>query len=51
MLAARSADLFDWISRGDLEVRIGAVFPLAEAGAAQQALEGRGIAGKILLET
>ncbi len=51
VLAARSADLFDWISRGDLEVRIGAVFPLAEAGAAQQALEGRGIAGKILLET
>ena len=50
VLAARAADLFSWISSGELDVRIGAVHPLAEAAAAHRALESRGIAGKILLE-
>ncbi len=50
VLAARSADLFRWMESGELDVRIGAVHPLAEAADAHRALEGRGIAGKILLE-
>lgn len=50
VLAARSADLFRWIASGELDVRIGAVHPLAEAAEAHRALEGRSIAGKILLE-
>jgi NADPH2:quinone reductase len=50
VLAARSADLFRWMASGELDVRIGAVHPLARAAEAHRALEGRGIAGKILLE-
>ena len=50
VLAARSADLFRWIGSGELDVRIGAVYPLEQAAEAHRALEGRGIAGKILLE-
>jgi len=50
VLASRSADLFRWMASGELDVRIGAVYPLAEAAEAHRALEGRGVAGKILLE-
>lgn len=50
VLAARSADLFRWIASETLDVRIGAVHPLAQAADAHRALEGRGIAGKIVLE-
>ncbi len=38
-------------ARGDLGVRIGAEFPLAEAAAAHRALEGRLTTGKVLLRT
>ena len=48
-LDARAAEVFGWIASGDLEVRIGARLPLAEAAEAHRLLQGRGIAGKILL--
>jgi NADPH2:quinone reductase len=48
-LLGRSGELFDLVARGTLTVRIGAEFPLAEAGAAHRALEGRTTTGKVLL--
>jgi NADPH2:quinone reductase len=48
-LLRRAADLFDWIALGDLDVHIGARFPLAEAADAHRALEGRETTGKVLL--
>lgn len=48
-LLERSRALFDWIASGDLKVRIAATFPLAEAAEAHRQLEGRSVAGKILL--
>ncbi len=49
-LLKRTRELFSWISSGSLDVRIGATFPLAAAADAHRTLEGRGVAGKILLE-
>jgi NADPH:quinone reductase len=48
-LSARVHDLFDWIASGDLSVRIGARFPLAQAAEAHRALEGRETTGKVLI--
>lgn len=48
--SGRYRELFGMIEVGTLDVRIGARFPLAEAGAAQAALAGRGTTGKVLLE-
>ncbi len=48
-LERRAADLFEWIGSGQLEVTIGARFPLAEAAEAHRALEGRKTIGKVLL--
>lgn len=45
----RADELLDWIAAGQLKIRIGATFPLAEAAAAHTALEGRGTVGKVLL--
>ena len=45
----RSGDLFRWILQGDLSVRIGAQFPLAEAAEAHRQLENRQTTGKVLL--
>ena len=45
----RSNTLFQWYASGDLNVRIGATFPLAEAADAHRALEGRRTTGKVLL--
>jgi NADPH2:quinone reductase len=45
----RAGDLFTWIADGDLDVRIGATYPLADAGRAQDALASRGTTGKLLL--
>lgn len=45
----RSGELFDWIQRGELSVRVGAEFPLSEAAEAHRALEGRRTTGKVLL--
>ncbi len=49
-LERRAGDIFDWILKGRLNVRIGARFPLAEAADAHAALEGRMTTGKVLLE-
>ncbi len=48
-LLERAEAVLGAAARGELEVRIGARFPLAEAAAAHRALEGRGTAGTVLL--
>jgi len=48
-LQMRADDLFRWVAAGELKVRIGATFPLADAAEAHRALEGRGTTGKLLL--
>lgn len=48
-LLGRANDLFNWIAAGKLNVRIDNTFPLAEAGAAHDYLEGRNTKGKVLL--
>jgi NADPH:quinone reductase len=47
----RAKDLFEWIERGELSVRIGAEYPLAEVAEAHRALEGRRTTGKVVLRT
>ncbi len=49
-LERRAADVFGWIAAGELDVRIGARFPMSQAESAQRALEGRETTGKVLLE-
>jgi NADPH2:quinone reductase len=46
----RANEVFAAVSDGSLRVRIGERFPLEEARAAHQALEGRRTTGKVLLE-
>jgi len=48
-LERRAADVFGWIARGKLKVRIGHDYPLAEAQRAHRDLEGRKTTGKVLL--
>jgi NADPH:quinone reductase len=48
-LTRRAADLFAWMVGGQLDVRIGATVPLADAAEAHRLLEGRGTTGKVLL--
>ncbi len=48
-LLHRTNDVFDWIALGELDVLIGARYPLDEAAAAHRALEGRETMGKVLL--
>jgi NADPH2:quinone reductase len=48
-LQARSTELFDWILKGDVKIRVHAEYPLAEAAAAHTDLESRGTSGKVLL--
>jgi NADPH2:quinone reductase len=48
-LTGRTDDLFEWIAAGELDVRIGARFPLDQAADAHRALEGRQTTGKVLL--
>lgn len=45
----RTSDLFSWIAEGRLSVRIGAIYPLAEAARAHGDLAGRRTMGKLLL--
>jgi NADPH2:quinone reductase len=45
----RASDLFAWHAAGDLKLRIGGTFPLAEAASAHRALEGRRTTGKVVL--
>jgi NADPH2:quinone reductase len=48
-LAWRSGDLFNWITAGELQVRVGRTFPLDQAAQAQEALASRETTGKVLL--
>jgi NADPH2:quinone reductase len=45
----RARDLFDWLAKDELHVRIGGEYPLAEAAKAQQDLAARRTTGKLLL--
>lgn len=45
----RAHDCFRWIRDGQLKLRIGGTFPLAEAAEAHRRLEGRQTVGKLLL--
>lgn len=49
LLRARAARLFDWIVAGELDVRIGGVYALAEAARAHADMESRKTVGKLLL--
>ena len=49
-LERRAADVFGWMARGKLKVRIGHRYPLAEAAQAHRDLESRKTTGKVLLE-
>ena len=48
-LESRAKDLFTWMERGELSVRIGAEFKLTDAANAQRELAGRKTTGKVLL--
>ncbi len=48
-LLARTGDLFGWVAAGELDVRIGATYPLADAARAHEDLTGRRTTGKLLL--
>jgi NADPH:quinone reductase len=48
-LLGRADDLFSWIARGQLDVRIGGEYPLADAARAQEDLAARRTTGKLLL--
>lgn len=45
----RAGEIFSWIGAGELKLRIGKTFPLAEAAEAHRQLEGRETTGKVLL--
>ncbi|MDJ0865412.1 MAG: quinone oxidoreductase [Myxococcota bacterium] len=48
-LERRAGDVLSGIASGELSIRIGARYPLAEAAAAHRALEGRETTGKVVL--
>ena len=48
-LMSRAGDVLTWVKRGELDVRIGATFPLSRAADAHRALEGRSTTGKVVL--
>jgi NADPH2:quinone reductase len=48
-LLARAADIFDWVSKGELKVRAEHDYPLANAVQAHADLEARKTTGKVLL--
>jgi NADPH2:quinone reductase len=45
----RARDLFDWLAKDQLQVRIGGTYPLADAAKAQDDLAARRTTGKLLL--
>ena len=49
-LLQRAGDVFDWIGSGELDLRIGDRFPLAEAAEAHRALQGRRTTGKVVIQ-
>jgi NADPH2:quinone reductase len=48
-LVRRAGEVLGWIQKGELKLRIGATFPLAQAAQAHRDLEGRRTTGKVLL--
>jgi NADPH:quinone reductase len=48
-LLKRAGDVLGWAQKGQLTLRIGATFPLADAAQAHRQLEGRTTTGKVLL--
>jgi len=48
-LLGRANELFDWITSGQLKLRIDKSLPLAEAAEAHRLLEGRKTTGKVIL--
>jgi NADPH2:quinone reductase len=48
-LLSRADDVFSWIAGGQLDIRIGATYPLADLARAHDALEGRQTTGKVLI--
>ena len=48
-LERRAGDVFGWVARGELHVRVGASYRLEEAAQAHRDLEGRRTTGKVLL--
>jgi NADPH2:quinone reductase len=49
LLQPRARQVLDLVARGELEIRIGATYPLAEARRAHEDLEARRTTGKLLL--
>jgi NADPH:quinone reductase len=45
----RAGEVFDWIAKGELDVRIGGAYPLAAAAQAHEDLAARRTTGKLLL--
>ena len=45
----RAGEVFDWIAKGELDVRISGTYPLADAARAQEDLASRRTTGKLLL--
>lgn len=48
-LREHAARLFDWVLKGDLKVRLGGIYPLADAAQAHLDMESRATTGKLLL--
>jgi len=48
-LLRRSGDLFRWIGQGELNVRVGAQYPVADAPRAHEDLAARRTTGKLIL--
>ncbi len=48
-LERRATDVFGWVARGELHVRVGGSYRLEEAAQAHRDLEGRKTTGKVLL--
>jgi NADPH2:quinone reductase len=49
ILDARAQDLFGWLRTGELDLYVGARYPLADAAEAHRALENRQSVGKLIL--
>ena len=50
LIASMIADLLGAVAGGDLEVTVGATYPLSEAARAHEAIQERGTSGKLLLD-
>ncbi len=50
LIASMIADLLGAVAAGELEVTIGATYPLSEAARAHEAMQERGTSGKLLLD-